>query len=217
MSLISVWRIPAREIGRWGSEMEGGREREKRTHSRSQMTDARLEEIVFDTPLHQIITDRTPCHLLITLDAPLIVAFQRAQISNLQPQLVRQRLGIVVLEPAGRNVEGLQGPLVVPYFNLVDFSKVLLVGGCAPEVSLGCIMVYGLGEDAGGVFGIGLAVGFIGFGQGVCGVVGFGEFGGLNGGSAFEGLTGFFACRYDGLAWNVLFPWVRKGRLEDGG
>ena len=56
-------------------------------------------------------------------------------------------------------------------------------------------MVYGLREDAGGVFGVGFSVGFVGFGEGVCGVVGFGEFGGLDGGGAFEGLASFFACR----------------------
>lgn len=154
----------------------------------------RLEEIVFDAPFHQVITDRAPCHLLITLNPPLVIAFQRAQIPNLQPQLIRQRLGIISLVPPGRNVKGLHGPLVIPQFDLVDLSEVLLVRGGAPEIAFGGVVVYRLGEDAGGVFRVGFAVGFVGFGEGVCGVVGFGEFGGLDGGGAFEGLAGFFAC-----------------------
>lgn len=50
-----------------------------------------------------------------------------------------------------------------------------------------------LGQNTGSFFRIGFAVGFVGFGEGICSVVGFGELGGLDGSGAFEGLAGFFA------------------------
>lgn len=48
------------------------------------------------------------------------------------------------------------------------------------------------GEDAGSVFGVGLAVDLEGFLEGVGGVVGFVEVLGLDGGGFFECDTGFF-------------------------
>lgn len=158
------------------------------------MTNPRLQEIVLDTPLHQIIRHAPLRHLLIALHTLVVIPLHRAQIPDLQPQLIRQRFRVVALEPARCDLVRVHRPFGIPQFDLVYLSEVLLVGGRAPEIALGGVMGDRGGEDAGGVFRVGLAVGFVGFGEGVCGVVGFGEFGGLDAGGAFEGLAGFFAC-----------------------
>lgn len=63
-----------------------------------------------------------------------------------------------------------------------------------PEVALERVVVDGLLQHARRVFGVGLAVRFEGFGEGVCGVVGLVQVLRLDGGGVLKGEAGFFAC-----------------------
>ena len=95
------------------------------------------------------------------------------------------RLSIIALKPAGRELIGFHSFLLLTHL-LVDFSLVLLVRRCAPEVAFASIVVYRDVDDARGVFGVRLAVDFEGFDERVGGVVELGEVLGLEGCGAFE-------------------------------
>lgn len=73
------------------------------------------------------------------------------------------------------------------------------MGRRAPEVALERVVVYGLLQHARRIFGVGLAVRFEGFGEGVGGVVGLVEVFGLDGCGVLEGEAGFFACEKEGV------------------
>lgn len=68
-------------------------------------------------------------------------------------------------------------------------------GGPLPAIGPGEDVVEAPGADEGFGFGAGwhfVAVGFVGFREGVCGRLGFGEFEDLEGGGGFVGEAGFF-------------------------
>jgi hypothetical protein len=95
------------------------------------------------------------------------------------------RLGIVALEPARRELIRFHSFLLVAHL-LVDFSLVLLVRRCAPEVALARVVVYRDVDNACGIFGVRLAVDFEGLDERVGGIVGLGEVSGLDGCGALE-------------------------------
>lgn len=106
------------------------------------------------------------------------------------------RLRIIVLKPPGRRLVRLDSPLLVPNLHLIHLRQILLLRRGAPEVAFERVVVDGRRQHAGGVLRVGLAVGFVRFGQGVGGVVGLVEVLGLDGGRALECLACFFACLF---------------------
>ena len=93
---------------------------------------------------------------------------------------------MVGLEPPSSCVVCLYRSFWVSNFHFVYFGKILLLCRCSSEIAFAGIVVYSLLQYSGGIFGVGFPVGFVGFCEGVCGIVGFVEVFGLDGGGALE-------------------------------
>lgn len=94
---------------------------------------------------------------------------------------------MITLKPAGSGLIGLCSSFLVTNLDLVYFGQILLLRRSSPEISLTRVVVYSLLQYSRGVFGVGLAIGFVGFSESVCGVIGFVEVLALDGGSALKG------------------------------
>lgn len=151
------------------------------------MHNPRMKQMPLHRVLQQAIINTRPRHLLIQLNRPLILPLLRRQLRNLDIQLPCHALRIVSFIPLRRQIVRFYCALVVANLLLVQLCDLLLLSGGSSPVSFGREVLDGALEDAGSVFGVGLAVGFEGFEEGVCGVIGLGELFGLDAGGALEG------------------------------
>jgi len=112
------------------------------------------------------------------------------------------RLCIITLKPPGRRIVRRDRTLVIRNLNLVQFRQILLIRRRPSEVALGCVVGDCACEGLRGIFRVGLAVGLVGFYEGIGGVIGLVEVLGLDCRGAEEGITCFFAyrCRRFGVS-----------------
>lgn len=97
------------------------------------------------------------------------------------------RFSMITLKPTRSRLISLCSFFLVTNLDLVYFRQILLLRGSSSEIALARVMVYSLLQHARSVLGVSFTVGFVGFGESVCGVVRFVEILGLNGGSALKG------------------------------
>ena len=93
---------------------------------------------------------------------------------------------MVGLKPSSSCVVCFYRSFRISNFYFVYLSQILLLCCCSSEIAFAGVVVYSLLQYSGGIFGVGLPVGFVGFCKGVCGVVGFVEVLRLDGSGALE-------------------------------
>lgn len=94
---------------------------------------------------------------------------------------------MITLKPARSYLISLCSSFLVTNLDLVYFRQILLLRRSSSKIALARVVIYRLLQHAGGVLGVGFAVGFVGFGESICGIIGFVEVLGLDDGSALEG------------------------------
>ena len=121
----------------------------------------------------------------------------------MEPQGVEReyaRLSVIPFKPPSRQIVRLDRPFHIPQLHLIYFRQILLVRRRPPEIPFVRVMRYSLLQHPGRILGVRFPIRFVSFREGVCGVVGFGEVFGLDGGGAFKREACFFAlCTKRGL------------------
>jgi hypothetical protein len=111
----------------------------------AELADTSLEKVFLDGPAHKVVLNRCLGDLFVERDGLVIVlAFQSDKVSCLEPELVCERLCVITLVPSSCFFVGCARAAVVAELNLIEFSKILLVGGCAAEVAFAAVMSDGL-------------------------------------------------------------------------